>query len=512
MKRLLLLCGICCSTFGFAQSKPNIVLIVSDDHSYQTIGAYNNGQTDATPAIDKLAKEGVTFNKAFVTNSICGPSRACILTGKYSHKNGFMDNETSHYNSSQQQFVNLLQQGGYQTAWIGKDHLGDDPKGFDFFKILVDQGRYFNPDFIIEGKKRVREQGYVSNIIEDEAEKWLDRRDMNKPFCLVVGHKAVHRTWMPDLPELGAYEHVNFPLPDTFFDDYATRVPASMQEMAIGKDMRMGYDLKMFKNEKDVAQDANFSRMTAAQFAAYNDFYNPIRSEYFKENLSGKELAKWKFQRYMRDYLSTVKSMDKNIGRMLDYLEKHNLKDNTIIIYLSDQGFYMGEHGWFDKRWMYEESFRTPMIVSYPKLFPKGTTNDDFVLNIDLAPTFLELAGVNVPEDIQGKSFLPLFAKKAKPIRNQLFYHYYENGEHAVSPHFGVRTDRYKLIRYYKRCNTWELFDLKKDPKELQNVYGQKEYQKITKELESLLLKEIRDKKDDLAEKVFFNKEFPTQK
>ena len=352
----------------------------------------------------------------------------------------------------------------------------------------------------------------MSNIIEDEAEKWLDRRDMNKPFCLVVGHKAVHRTWMPDLPELGAYEHVNFPLPDTFFDDYATRVPASMQEMAIGKDMRMGYDLKMFKNEKDVAQDANFSRMTAAQFAAYNDFYNPIRSEYFKENLSGKELAKWKFQRYMRDYLSTVKSMDKNIGRMLDYLEKHNLKDNTIIIYLSDQGFYMGEHGWFDKRWMYEESFRTPMIVSYPKLFPKGTTNDDFVLNIDLAPTFLELAGVKVPEDIQGKSFLPLFAKKAKPIRNQLFYHYYENGEHAVSPHFGIRTDRYKLIRYYKRCNTWELFDLKKDPKELQNVYGQKEYQKITKELESLLLKEIRDKKDDLAEKVFFNKEFPTQK
>ena len=214
----------------------------------------------------------------------------------------------------------------------------------------------------------------------------------------------------------------------------------------------------------------------------------------------------------MRDYLSTVKSMDKNIGRMLDYLEKHNLKDNTIIIYLSDQGFYMGEHGWFDKRWMYEESFRTPMIVSYPKLFPKGTTNDDFVLNIDLAPTFLELAGAKVPEDIQGKSFLSLFAKKAKPIRNQLFYHYYENGEHAVSPHFGVRTDRYKLIRYYKRCNTWELFDLKKDPKELQNVYGQKEYQKITKELENLLLKEIRDKKDDLAEKVFFNKEFPIQK
>ena len=491
MKRLLLLCGICCSTFGFAQSKPNIVLIVSDDHSYQTIGAYNNGQTDATPAIDKLAKEGVTFNKAFVTNSICGPSRACILTGKYSHKNGFMDNETSHYNSSQQQFVNLLQQGGYQTAWIGKYHLGDDPKGFDFFKILVDQGRYFNPDFIIEGKKRVREQGYVSNIIEDEAEKWLNRRDMNKPFCLVVGHKAVHRTWMPDLPELGAYEHVNFPLPDTFFDDYATRVPASMQEMAIGKDMRMGYDLKMFKNEKDVAQDANFSRMTAAQFAAYNDFYNPIRSEYFKANLSGKELAKWKFQRYMRDYLSTVKSMDKNIGRMLDYLEKHNLKDNTIIIYLSDQGFYMGEHGWFDKRFMYEESLSTPLLMHLPKgLTARGEINE-MVQNIDYAPTFLELAGAPIPADIQGVSLVPLLkGKHPKNWRKSLYYHYYEYpAEHNVRRHYGVRNERYKLIHFYNGVDAWELYDLKTDPTEMHNLYGRPGMEKVTREMKKELLR-----------------------
>ena len=491
MKRLLLLCGICCSTFGFAQSKPNIVLIVSDDHSYQTIGAYNNGQTDATPAIDKLAKEGVTFNKAFVTNSICGPSRACILTGKYSHKNGFMDNETSHYNSSQQQFVNLLQQGGYQTAWIGKYHLGDDPKGFDFFKILVDQGRYFNPDFIIEGKKRVREQGYVSNIIEDEAEKWLDRRDMNKPFCLVVGHKAVHRTWMPDLPELGAYEHVNFLLPDTFFDDYATRVPASMQEMAIGKDMRMGYDLKMFKNEKDVAQDANFSRMTAAQFATYNDFYNPIRSEYFKENLSGKELAKWKFQRYMRDYLSTVKSMDKNIGRMLDYLEKHNLKDNTIIIYLSDQGFYMGEHGWFDKRFMYEESLSTPLLMHLPKgLTARGEINE-MVQNIDYAPTFLELAGAPIPADIQGVSLVPLLkGKHPKNWRKSLYYHYYEYpAEHNVRRHYGVRNERYKLIHFYNDVDEWELYDLKTDPTEMHNLYGRPGMEKVTREMKKELLR-----------------------
>lgn len=490
-----------------AQKQPNIVLIISDDHAISTIGAYNKGQKSETPNIDRIAKEGMVFNKAYVTNSICGPSRASILTGKYSDKNGYTDNETSSYNSNQQQFSNLLQNAGYQTAWIGKYHLGRDPKGFDFFKILIGQGYYFNPEFIIEGNKKVTEEGYVSTIIENEAEKWLDNRDRSKPFCLVIGHKATHRTWMPDLDDLGKYESVKFDIPSTFYDNYEGRIPASMQEMSIDKDMRMGYDLKMFGgNIKD--QDGNFRRMTAEQLSAYNKFYDPIREEFHRKNLQGKELAEWKYQRYMRDYMATAHSLDKNIGRMLDYLEKNNLKDNTIVIYMSDQGFYMGEHGWFDKRFMYEESFRTPMVLSYPKLKRKGTTSDSFVMNIDLAPTFLELAGAKIPSDIQGKSLVPLFDKKETALRNSVYYHYYENGEHAVSPHFGVRDNRYKLIRFYKRYNGWELYDLKKDPKEMKNLYGKKGYDKIVRKMKTLLLKEINDKEDQLAKDIFYNKQF----
>lgn len=490
-----------------AQQRPNIILIISDDHAIQTIGAYNKGQKSETPNIDRIANEGIVFNKAYVTNSICGPSRASILTGKYSNKNGYTDNETSSYNSNQQQFSDLLQKAGYQTAWIGKYHLGYDPRGFDFYKILIGQGYYFNPEFIIEGRKKVTEEGYVTTIIENEAEKWLDNRDKTKPFCLVVGHKATHRTWMPDLEDLGKYESVKFPLPTSFYDNYEGRIPANMQEMSIDKDMRMGYDLKMFGGSI-TDRDGNFDRMTQRQLDAYETFYKPIREDLHKKNLTGKALAEWKFQRYMRDYMATAHSMDKNIGRMLDYLEKNNLKENTIVIYMSDQGFYMGEHGWFDKRFMYEESFRTPMILSYPKLKHKGTTSESYVMNIDLTPTFLELAGVKIPADVQGKSLLPIFNKKDAPIRESVFYHYYENGEHAVSPHFGVRDKRYKLIRFYKRYNGWELYDLKNDPQEMHNVYGKKGYEKITKKMKFLLLKEIEDKEDMLAKDIFFGREF----
>ena len=403
---------------------------------------------------------------------------------------------------------------------IGKWHLTSLPTGFNYWDILIGQGDYYNPDFLCNGKP-LKRQGYVTNIIADLAIDWMEnKRDPSKPFCLLMHNKAPHRVWNPDTCDLDLFNDVQYPLPETFYDNYEGRLAAQKQKMSIIKDMDIVYDNKMADHEQEIHSDKeleawgrrNYERMTPSQKAQWDRHYDPIIQKFKADKLSGKALAEWKYQRYMHDYMRVIRSVDRNVGRVIEYLREKNLLDNTMIVYTSDQGFYMGEHGWFDKRWMYEESFRTPMIVSYPKLFPKGTTNDDFVLNIDLAPTFLELAGVKVPEDIQGKSFLPLFAKKAKPIRNQLFYHYYENGEHAVSPHFGVRTDRYKLIRYYKRCNTWELFDLKKDPKELQNVYGQKEYQKITKELESLLLKEIRDKKDDLAEKVFFNKEFPTQK
>lgn len=506
-KNILVSSFLLISSVFYAQQKPNIVLIISDDHAISTIGAYNKGQKSETPNIDRIADEGIVFNKAYVTNSICGPSRASILTGKYSNKNGYTDNETSSYNSHQQQFSNLLQKAGYQTAWIGKYHLGSDPQGFDFFKILIEQGYYFNPEFIIEGKKRVTEQGYVSTIIEDEAEKWLDNRDKNKPFCLVVGHKATHRTWMPDLQDLGKYEGVNFPLPANFYDNYQGRIPAAEQEMSIYKDMRLGYDLKMFGDEI-TDKDGTFNRMTPEQLAVYEAFYTPIRKEFHQKKLQGKDLAEWKFQRYMRDYMATAHSLDKNIGRMLDYLQKNNLKDNTLVIYMSDQGFYMGEHGWFDKRFMYEESFRTPLVISYPKLKQKGVASDSFVMNIDLAPTFLQLAGVEIPADIQGKSLLPLFKKKEASVRKNVFYHYYENGEHAVSPHFGVRNHRYKLIRFYKRHNGWELYDLKNDPSEMNNLYGKKGYEKITQQMKSLLLKEIEAKEDVLAKEVFFNRQF----
>lgn len=498
MKKLLLIFFGLSYWFSTSQKKPNIILIVSDDHAIQTIGAYNQGKKSHTPHIDRLANEGITFNNAFVTNSICGPSRASILTGKYSNKNGYTDNETSSYNSSQQQFSNLLQQSGYQTAWIGKYHLGDDPKGFDFFKILIGQGYYFNPDFYVEGKKIVREEGYVTEIIQNEAEKWLDSRDKDKPFCLVLGHKATHRTWMPNLEDLGKYENVNFEVPVSFFDDYQNRTPAQEQEMSIDKDMRLGYDLKMF-GEEIQDKDSNFSRMSAEQKLAYENFYKPIREEFFSRKLKGKDLALWKFQRYMRDYMATAFSLDKNIGRMLKYLEDNNLKENTLVIYLSDQGFYMGEHGWFDKRFMYEESFKTPMILSYPKLKQKGVYSDSFVMNIDLAPTFLELSGAKIPSDMQGKSLFSLFKNHQKNVRKQVFYHYYENGEHAVSPHFGVRTDRYKLIRFYKRHNGWELYDLKNDPSELKNIYNEKSSEKIIKKLKKLLKKEAIQFEDELA-------------
>uniref|UniRef100_UPI0039A45F85 sulfatase family protein n=1 Tax=Ornithobacterium rhinotracheale TaxID=28251 RepID=UPI0039A45F85 len=504
MKKYLIIFYFFILSISYSQSKrPNIVIIVSDDHAYQTISAYNHkDKYIQTPNIDRIANEGMLFKRAYVNNSICGPSRACLLTGKTSNKNGYKDNETSSYDSSQQQFVNILQDEGYQTAWIGKYHLGYNPKGFDFYKVLVGQGHYFNPDFIT-AQGRVREQGYVANVVQNEAEKWLDNRDPNKPFCLIIGHKNTHRTWMPDLPDLGAFDGVKFRIPNTFYDDYQSRPAAAKQEMSILKDMRMGYDLKMLPKD---TRDGNFTRMTPEQRTAYDRYYGPIREAFEKEKPQGRNLAVWKFNRYMNDYLSTAVSLDRNIGRALDYLEKNNLAENTIVIYTSDQGFYMGEHGWFDKRWMYEESFRTPFVIKYPKLIKPKTETNAFMSNIDIAPTLLQLAGAKVPADMQGISFVPVLKDPKAKVQDQLYYHYYENGEHAVSPQFGVRNERFKLIRYYKRVNNWELFDLKKDPHELRNVYGNPAYAKVQKHMEELLKQQILKYDDQDALKVLETK------
>ena len=494
MKKLFFLI-LCMPMLAMAQQKPNIILIVSDDHSYQSISAYGSKLME-TPNIDRIADEGVLFNKAYVTNSICGPSRAVILTGKHSHKNGFKDNETSDFDTSQDMFVKRLQADGYETAWIGKYHLGDKPEGFDYWEILPGQGSYFNPDFITMDGSVKRYEGYVSDVIEDVAEKWLDQRDNSKPFCLIIGHKATHRTWMPDTEDLGMFDEVEFPLPATFYDKYENREAAKVQDMSIAETMQMAYDLKMYPED---TKDNNVVRMNDAQRQKYKDYYNPIQAELEALQLTGRSLAEWKFQRYMRDYLATAASLDRNIGRTLDYLDQNGLAENTAVIYMSDQGFFMGEHGWFDKRFMYEESFRTPMVMRYPGVIKPGTQSQHMVMNLDIAPTLLDIAGVAVPSDMQGESFLPLLTDKSAKGRDAIYYHYYENGEHAVSPHFGIKTERYKLIRFYKRVESWELYDLKKDPQEMSNLYGSKKHRKVQEELKVKLKGLIEQYEDEDA-------------
>lgn len=501
---IVILLGMSNLTYGQTQRK-NIVIIISDDHAYQAIGAY--GSTFAsTPNIDRLAKEGTLFTKAYVTNSICGPSRATLLTGKYSHKNGFKDNETSNFDHGQDLFVKRLQQAGYKTSWIGKQHLGNEPQGFDYASILIGQGHYFNPDFINMDGTIERVEGYVSDIVTTKATSWLDTLDKTAPFCLIIGHKATHRTWMPDPRDFGKHDEVEIALPETFYDAYEGREAAQVQEMSIAKDMQMGYDLKMYKSPSDMRKDGNFARMTEEQFNQYVAYYKPIQEELEASGLSGRALAEWKYKRYMIDYLNTAESMDRNIGVLLDYLDQHDLADNTLVVYLSDQGFYMGEHGWFDKRFMYEESFRTPMLARLPGVIEPNTTTEAMVMNVDIAPTLLELAQVEKPQDMQGVSFFSILKDNKSKVRDQMYYHYYENGEHAVSPHFGVSDGRYKLIRFYKRVDGWELFDLEKDPNELSNVYGQRRYRKVQKKMEDILKAEIRRLEDEEASEILNSK------
>ena len=496
---IFVLFGLSCQLM--AQKRPNVVIILSDDHAYQTISAYGSKYAQ-TPNIDRIANEGALFSRAYVNNSICGPSRATLLTGKYSHKNGFRDNETSEFDFNQDSFIKQLQGVGYNTAWIGKIHLGEKLQGFNYYDVLVGQGTYFNPVFASKDGRKMTE-GYVSNIVTDKALGWLDGLDREEPFCVVIGHKATHRTWMPDVQDFGKFDSVDFELPKTFYDDYATRDAANLQEMSIDKDMQMEYDLKMFPTLEAMMADGNFKRMNQKQRDKYIAYYAPIYKEFESKKLTGRDLAEWKFRRYMIDYLNTAESMDRNIGRVLDYLKKKDLEKNTIVIYLSDQGFYMGEHGWFDKRWMYEESFRTPFLMKYPGKIAAKSTISAKVVNADIAPTLLELASVDVPEDMQGKSFAGILNKPGAKHRKNLFYHYFENGEHAVSPHFGVADDHYKLIRYYKRVEDWELFDMAKDPQEMHNVYNDPKYKSVVTTMKKKLLIEIENFDDQEAKAIF---------
>ena len=459
-----------------AVRQPNILFIMSDDHAYQAISCYND-KLNRTPNIDRIANEGVLFKNSFVTNSICAPSRAVMLTGKFSHVNGHRDNSQV-FDGSQVTFPKLLQKAGYQTAMIGKWHLESDPTGFDYWNILPGQGDYYNPDFIEMGVKK-RVEGYVTNLITDAGLKWLQNRDSEKPFCLLLHHKAPHRCWMPDTAYLNMYNEVKFPLPVNFYDSYEGREAAAAQEMHM-KNFCPVNDMKMLDREGEIKGtlrkffESQINRMNQDQRAAWDRAYDK-EIKYFKgANLKGNDLLEWSYQRYLEDYLRCIASVDDNIGRVLDYLDKSGLAENTLVVYTSDQGFYLGEHGWFDKRFMYEESFRTPLVMRLPSKIKKGKI-EELVQNIDYAPTFLELAGVEIPSEIQGKSLLPLL-KGENPAdwRKSIYYHYYEYpGPHSVKRHYGIRTDRYKLIHFYYDVDQWELYDLQKDPNEMHNLYNE---------------------------------------
>ena len=478
---------ICAAILGWsltaapaATTPPNIIFIFSDDHAYQAISAYGDARKlNQTPNIDRLAREGMIFNRALVPNSICGPSRACVLTGKYSHMNGFYDNNRGRFDGSQQTMPKLLQAAGYQTAVIGKWHLVSDPTGFDYWNILPGQGIYYNPPMNRMGEK-VKRDGYTTDIITDLSLDWIKKRDKSKPFLLMCQHKAPHREWSPNLKNLGWNGDRKFAEPETLFDDYAGRGKAEReQDMSIEKTFTP-LDAKLLPPPG----------INAAQLKIWNAYYEPRNEEFRKANPQGKDLVRWRYQRYMHDYLGTVMSVDESVGRLLKYLDDEGLAENTIVVYSSDQGFYLGEHGWFDKRWIFEESLRTPLLIRWPGKTKPGSVNKEIVSNIDFASTFLEAAGQPVPADIQGRSLVPILkGRTPADWRKSFYYHYYEHpGVHDVRRHYGVVTDRYKLVHFYTSdVDYWELFDLQKDPHELRSVHGLPEYAATQKELHAEL-------------------------
>jgi arylsulfatase A-like enzyme len=466
-----------------APPRPNIVWIFSDDHSYQTIGAYGGRlqHLNPSPNIDGLARDGMRFDRCYVGNSICAPSRATLLTGKHSHKNGKYTNRDA-FNHDQQQFQKILQKHGYQTVMVGKIHLAGKMQGFDYWEVLPGQGKYYSPTFITEKGKTQYPGKYTSDVITDRALNWLEKeRDRKKPFMLMVHHKAPHRNWDPADRHMSMYEDVEIPEPANLFDDYATRgTAAHRQAMEIDRHMNLVGDLK--------AEGGRYK--TTPRFAN--------RRKWFAENKpEGEELVKWKYQTYMKDYLRCTWAVDESVGRILRALDEQGLSGNTVVMYSSDQGFYMGEHGWFDKRFMYEESFRTPLIARWPDEIKPGSVNRDLVQNIDFAETFLDLAGAPIPDDMQGRSIVPLL-KGNTPAdwRQSLYYQYYEYpGAHSVRRHQGVFDGRWKLIRFYGKDvpdgEEWELYDLKRDPAEMKNIYANPEYRGQIKRLEKELARLI---------------------
>ncbi len=466
-------------------ARPNILFIFSDDHAPHAIGAYNGWlkSVDPTPNIDKLARQGMLFENSFCTNSICGPSRAVIQTGKHSHKNGFMNNGNS-FDWNQQTFPKLLQSVGYTTAMYGKSHLKGQPRGFDDWKVLPGQGLYYNPDLITpQGRRRI--EGHCTDIVTDLAVEWLKNgRDGSKPFVLMVQHKAPHRNWMPARRHLTLYDDIDIPEPNTLFDKWHDNAPpARFQELEIDRHMHMNFDLFVdltsnfngdaIKGRFDKSAWRNMQRMTSQQLKDWRAAYGPKDAALRSANPQADDLVRWKFQRYAKNYLRCVKGVDESVGRLMETLEEQGLADNTIVIYSSDQGFYIGDHGWYDKRWMYEESLKMPLIVKWPGVTKPGSRSQLMVQNLDYAETFLDIADAAIPADMQGLSLVPLL-KGEKPAnwRKSIYYHYYEYPSvHMVPRHYGVRTETQKLMKFYE-FDEWEFYDLVKDPDELTNEYN----------------------------------------
>lgn len=445
------------------ERRPNIVFLFSDDHAYQAVGAYNDPRRlIETPHIDRLAREGMRFDRCLVPNSICGPSRATLLTGKYAHRNGFYNNTNSRFDGSQPTFPKMLRAAGYQTALIGKWHLGSPPTGFDEWHILPGQGIYYNPSMIRNGE-RVRHEGYVTDLITDFSLEWLKSRDRSKPFLLMCQHKAPHRQWEPALRHLGHDGDRTYPEPATLFDDYSGRGKAERdQDMTIAATMT-AKDLKLTPP----------ADLTPDQRRTWDAYYEPRNAAFRAAAPKGRDLVRWKYQRYLHDYLGCVKAVDEGVGRVLKFLDDEGLADNTIVVYSADQGFYLGEHGWFDKRWIFEESLRAPLLVRWPGVVKPGGVCPKIVSNLDFAETFLDAAGLPVPPDMQGRSLVPILkGREPADWRSAFYYEYYEYPvPHHVRPHYGVVTDRYKLVHFHAPdVDYWELFDLQKDPAELRNV------------------------------------------
>lgn len=542
-KSILSLAALSCVTAAYAQQQkaqqhPNIVYIMCDDHAYQCISAYGSALSKLapTPNIDRLAERGMRFDRAFVENSLSTPSRACLMTGQYSHQNGQRQLGEG-IDTSHTFFTELLQEAGYQTAVVGKWHMGCDPKGFDYYHVYNDQGQYWNPQYrgTDTNNEFVVEEGYSTDLTTDHALSFIEHRDPSKPFCLLLHHKAPHRNWQANLKYLGMYDDVEFPMPENFYDDYATRGSAARtQKMSVTRDMRWEQDFKVPEmldlNNPDSQDSYNalmgeINRMTPEQRSVWGRYYFPRNRRLLEAQLKGKDLDNWKYQVYIRDYMSVIASVDESVGRVLDYLDKNGLTDNTMIVYTSDQGFYMGEHGWFDKRFMYEESLRTPLIVSYPGHTKPGSVCNRLVQNIDYAPTFLALAGVQQPKDMPGRSLVPVLTNgdNVKNWRQSIYYHYYDYPTyHMVRKHDGVRTDRYKLIHFYGKggldavsenkyqnvpgtreygtmkglesigyfepkdevVDYCELYDLQADPHEQNNIFGKPGTEKIMKQLQ----------------------------